>query len=83
MHSMLSVNDEYSGDPDKKEKSVDRRQVLFRYKERSPFNNFNCEPITDSDILVKNKHGEIRIIVTVEGELLTSEIHGSSLNQSL
>jgi adenine deaminase len=53
-------------------------KVLFRYKEKSPVNNLNCEPITDSDILVINKHGEIRIIVAVEGELLTSEIHGSS-----
>jgi hypothetical protein len=28
-------------------------KVLFRYKERSPTNNFNCQPVTDSAISVK------------------------------
>ena len=36
-------------------------------------NNFNCQPIRESDILVRNKKGSIRIIVAADGELLTEE----------
>jgi adenine deaminase len=52
--------------------------VYFKYKAGRPVNNFNCGPVKESDILVKNRQGKIRIIVAVEGELLTSEKHSSS-----
>jgi len=53
-------------------------KVLFTYEAGNPVNNFNCKPVTQGDILVRNKHGKIRIITACEGELLTSEIHSSS-----
>ena len=52
--------------------------VFFKYNAGSPVNNFNCKPVIESDIQVKRKHDKIRIIVAVEGELLTQEIQGSS-----
>ena len=53
-------------------------KVLFKYEKGIPVNNFNCQPLKESDMLVLNRNGEIRIIVATEGELLTSEIHWSS-----
>jgi adenine deaminase len=53
-------------------------KVLFKYETGIPVNNFVCKPLKESDILVLNRHGEIRVIVANEGELLTSEIHCSS-----
>lgn len=53
-------------------------KVLFEYIAGSPVNHFNCLPVKEADILVRNRTGEIRIIVASEGELLTSEIHVSS-----
>ena len=47
-------------------------KVLFKYEAGIPVNNFICQPLKESDILVMNRHGEIRIIVANEGELLTS-----------
>lgn len=52
--------------------------VFFKYNGSSPVNSFNCKPVIESDIQVKRKHDKIRIIVAVEGELLTQEIQGSS-----
>ncbi len=52
-------------------------KVLFNYIESSPVNNFNCQPLGEKDIRVMNRWGEVRIIVAVEGELLTGEIHHS------
>lgn len=52
--------------------------VFFKYNASSPVNSFNCKPVIESDIQVKRKHDKIRIIVAVEGELLTREIQGSS-----
>jgi adenine deaminase len=49
-------------------------EVLFKYEESKPVNNFNCRPINESEILVKNRHRDIRIIVAADGELLTSEL---------
>ena len=53
-------------------------KVLFKYKAGKPVNNFNCQHITETDIQVKNLHGEIRVIVAAEGELLTGEIRTPS-----
>jgi len=50
-------------------------KVLFKYKAGSPVNNFNCLPIKESNIQVKNKQKDIRIIVAEDGELITAEIH--------
>ena len=55
-------------------------KVLFKYEKSRPVNNFICRPIEEKDIRVINKNGQIRIIGAVEGELLTSEIRGSSQN---
>ena len=61
-------------------KVFDKGEVLFDYKPGTAVNNFNCRKISESDIRVKNKHGEIRIITAMEGELLTGEIIGFSGN---
>jgi adenine deaminase len=52
-------------------------KVLFEYKERSPVNNFNCQPLEEKDIQVQNIHSDIKVIVAQEGELLTGETHHS------
>lgn len=53
-------------------------KVLFKYETGTPVNNFVCEPLKESEVQVLNRNREIRIIVAIEGELLTSEIHRSS-----
>ena len=53
-------------------------KVMFKYKEGRPINNFNCGQVNESDIKVKNRFRDIRIIIAEEGELITTEIHGSS-----
>ena len=53
-------------------------KVLFKYQEGRPINKFNCSKVNESDIKVKNKYSDLRIIVAEEGELVTAEIHGSS-----
>ena len=53
-------------------------KVLFTYMEGKPVNHFNCRPVKERDIMVSNQHGDIRIIVASEGELLTSEIRSSA-----
>jgi len=53
-------------------------KVLFTYMEGKPVNHFNCRPVKERDIMVINQHGDIRIIVASEGELLTSEIRSSA-----
>jgi adenine deaminase len=53
-------------------------KVLFKYEKGIPVNNFVCKPLKESDVLVLNRNGEIRIIAATEGELLTNEIHLSS-----
>ena len=53
-------------------------KVLFKYETGIPVNNFVCEPLKEPEVLVLNRNREIRIIVAIEGELLTSEIHRSS-----
>jgi adenine deaminase len=50
-------------------------KVLFNYKESTAINNFNCQPLNEADIRVENRGKNIRIIVALEGELLTGEIH--------
>lgn len=62
----------------KGEKVFAGKEVLFTYNSDTRINNFNCSPIKESDIRVKNQLAGIRIIVAVEGELLTSETIGSS-----
>jgi len=53
-------------------------KVQFKYETGIPVNNFVCEPLKEPEVLVLNRNREIRIIVAIEGELLTSEIHRSS-----
>ena len=53
-------------------------KVLFEYKEANPVNNFNCHTLNEKDIKLRNSRSDIRVIVAVEGELLTKETHRSS-----
>ena len=46
-------------------------KVLFKYKPGKAVTNFNCLRVTEADIRVKNKGGNIRIIEAFDGELLT------------
>ncbi len=55
-------------------KVFDNGRVLFDYKPGEAVNNFNCCLVTEKDIQVQNKNGDIRIITAAEGELLTGEI---------
>ena len=48
-------------------------KVLFNYKAPEAVNNFNCKPIIEKDIQVRNTDRKIRIITAKEGELLTGE----------
>jgi adenine deaminase len=52
--------------------------VLFTYREGISVNHFNCRYVKENDIVVRNQHGDIRIIVATEGELLTGEIRHSA-----
>jgi len=57
--------------------------VLFKYNPGKAANNFKCNPINQNDITVANRHGNIRIIEAVEGELLTKEIIETSGTKKL
>ena len=46
----------------------------FKYTPGPAVNNFRCLPIKESDIMVVNSFGKIRVIEAFEGELLTKEI---------
>lgn len=48
-------------------------KTLFQYDGGRAVNNFNSGSIAETDIQVKNKAGDVRIIEAVEGELLTSQ----------
>jgi adenine deaminase len=52
-------------------------KVLFNYLPGKAINNFYCNQVKVRDIMVKNKQGKIRVIVAVEGELLTNESYWS------
>jgi adenine deaminase len=56
------------------EKVFGSGNVLFNYKPGDGVNNFNCQPLKESDLRVKNKAGMIRVIEAYDGELLTREI---------
>ena len=53
-------------------------KVLFEYEIGSSVNKFNCQPLEEKDIKVRNEFSDIRVIAAVEGELLTGELHRSS-----
>ena len=53
-------------------------KVLFEYEVGSSVNKFNCQPLEEKDIKVRNEFSDIRVIAAVEGELLTGELHRSS-----
>jgi adenine deaminase len=59
-------------------KVYDHGTVLFKYEEALPVNNFNCSKVEESELKIINQHGEIRIILANEGELITNERHGTS-----
>ena len=49
-------------------------ELKFKYKPGKEINNFNCSTISTNDIAVKNKGGSIRVIDTLDEELLTKQI---------
>ena len=53
-------------------------ETLFTYNPGFPVNKFNCSAISEDQILVKNRGGNIRIIEAFEGELLTKQVIVSS-----
>ena len=48
-------------------------RVLFKYKAAESVNNFNCRPLIEKDIKIRNRNSKIRVITAKEGELLTGE----------
>jgi adenine deaminase len=58
----------------KGKKVFDGKKVLFSYTPGKAVNNFNCQPLTEKDIRVKNEGKNFRIITATEGELLTGEL---------
>ena len=49
-------------------------EIQFKYKPGRGINNFKCSEINANEIAVKNHNGRIRVIDTIEGELLTKEL---------
>ena len=60
------------------EKVYSNGDVKFVYKAAESINNFHCLSLREEDIRIRNRKGEMRIIVAEEGELLTKELHLSS-----
>ena len=60
----------------------DNGNILLKRIEEKAINNFNCNPITVSDIEVKSKGETIQVIVAKDGDLLTGKevIHPSVEN---
>ena len=56
------------------EKVFDHGKVLFKYTPGLPINNFHCSRINRSELSVKNKGTEIRVITAFDGDLFTKEI---------
>jgi adenine deaminase len=55
-------------------KVFEKDNVLFSYNPGKPINNFNCKRIASDQIKVINKKKEIRVIESLDGELLTKEL---------
>ncbi len=49
-------------------------EVNFKYNPGKVINNFHCTPLRANDIAIKNKGGSIRVIDTVNEELLTKQL---------
>lgn len=56
------------------QKVYDRGKTLFEYKTGKPVNNFKRKEISKSDLLVKDKGKNIRVIKCFNGQLSTSSI---------
>ncbi|OFY66241.1 MAG: adenine deaminase [Bacteroidetes bacterium RBG_13_43_22] len=66
------------------QKVFDKGKVLFKYKPGKSINSFNCTPVSESDMIVKNKGLNFRVIRAFDGELLTREvIHGPVKGRNL
>lgn len=57
----------------KGQKVYSEGKVLFKYKAPEAVNNFNCKPIVEKVIQIRNTDRKIRVITAKEGELLTGE----------
>ncbi|MCK5169048.1 MAG: adenine deaminase, partial [Bacteroidales bacterium] len=51
----------------------DNGEVLLEELSEKPINNFNCNKITESDIVVPAKGNKIQLIVAKDGDLLTGK----------
>ncbi|HNW57851.1 MAG TPA: adenine deaminase C-terminal domain-containing protein, partial [Bacteroidales bacterium] len=56
------------------QKVYDGEKVLFEYSPGKPVNKFRCSDITEKDVIVDNKLGDIRVIEAIDGELMTKEL---------
>jgi len=52
----------------------DNGQVLINKIEEKPINNFNCEKISQKDILIPESKGKVNVIVAKDGDLLTQKL---------
>jgi adenine deaminase len=55
-------------------KVFSKGEVYFDYKPGRAVNNFNCSKVSEEDLRVRNRMGNLRIIEAFESELLTNEI---------
>jgi adenine deaminase len=51
----------------------DQGKVLLEKQTEKAVNNFNCKPISESDIIVENTGTKIQVIVAKDGDLLTEK----------
>jgi adenine deaminase len=54
-------------------KAFDENGVLFNYAKTEPVNNFNCSFINAEDVKITADGGKVRIIVAIDGSLMTTE----------
>lgn len=55
-------------------------KTSFTFNQAKALNNFNCSKINAFDIAVKNLYSKFRVIIAVEGELLTGTMNASPGN---
>jgi adenine deaminase len=53
---------------------AEKGQSLIQSVNVQPINNFNCEPITISDVRVKASRSHIHVIEALDGQLITNKI---------
>jgi len=59
---------------------VEKGEVFLPSFEAPIVNNFHCSPKDPADFKIKSESEKIRVIETLDGQLITKEIHVESLN---